>query len=110
VPSPVYSTRFALYEATATGEHDLYAVPSGMIAILRDIDVTLAGAGDFDVYIGGAGLALLHYLVTAPAVTNIAWRGRQVFSAGEVLYTVPSTLPSGGNVTIWMSGYLLEAA
>lgn len=105
MPRAVYSTRFLAFSTTST-EEETYTVPSGFVAVLRDVDVYhQGGAAD------GWSVQLvdpLCYLMTGGDTGSAGlaqWSGRQIFNAGEQLQ---GTLYSAGDLASMMaSGYLL---
>lgn len=105
----VYSARLYGGQIVAAGESDLFVVPVGMIAVVRDISITNVTPNDSD-------QVLVYVLITggnadifrAPAVPShgfIQWQGRQVVNAGETLafYATDTT------VRVMISGYLLSS-
>jgi hypothetical protein len=104
VASAVYSTLF-LSTAGLTSGTVSYTVPSGRLAILRDVDVVSLSAGAaFCIVFGPAGQRL--WIATPVAATPagwFGWRGRQIYGAGSTIQI------EGGGVSwdVMASGYLL---
>jgi hypothetical protein len=101
----VYSTRFAALTLAPSGSLSaIYTVPSGFVAVLRDIDgiVTSGGAGQLFL---GMGATWWFEMPLLAATSGFQWRGRQVFLAGETIsaQTVTAT------VQMHVTGYLLSA-
>lgn len=103
---PPYSTRFLLYSGSAAGTVASFTVPAGYVAVLRDIDL-LATSAALTGAIVQAGTAYPGILWTGPtaATTSRAWRGRQVFYAGEVI----RCYVFDGSWDVLASGYLLSS-
>lgn len=102
----VYSTRF-IAATMASGLHSAYTVPAGKVAIVRDVDVVSQGS-TFPTTLGlyAPGVSAFLFVVTlASSALWAGWRGRQVFTAGEVL----DTYDAYGGSSIFVSGYLLDA-
>lgn len=102
---PVYSTRFL--SVHGVGPVAEYTVPSGFVAILRDLDAFKTGTDESavaDMVNASAGVAIWlgHFSGTA---SWISWRGRQVIPAGE---TVEVSATGTTDVSITVSGYLLS--
>lgn len=104
---PAYSIRLASLAAQAAGVHLLYTVPSGKIAVVRDIDLVtgLAVAGTAAIFAGSSGAT---FFTSSGAVALVwsEWRGRQVLPAGETLKVV---VIGGQQYDVTVSGYLLTA-
>lgn len=84
---------------------DIYTVPDGKRAVLRDIDLIATGGGTTQISFRNetTGEALVIFTGLAE-LESIAWRGRQVFYAGEVMgYYIVS-----GGWFLTGSGYLLS--
>lgn len=99
----LYSTRFIL-RTSATGPQS-YPVPAGMLAVVRDMDVTLEPTGGANVllFIAGA-LIFIAQFGLEPQFTDVQWRGRAVAYPGE-LVELDTTDTGSGHV----GGYLLTA-
>lgn len=105
--SPVYSLRIlaAGNVTAATGEVGP-VVPDGLVYVVRDIDlINDTGAPGDEIYLKGQALQLLWVVKQpSPATTvNFAWRGRQVYNAGERVGFVVVA----GTWDISVSGYQL---
>lgn len=103
----VYSTRFYGGQIVAAGETVLYTVPSGSVAVVRDIsltNVTPTDTGQVVIYaLIGAGNADIYRTPLIPTHGFQQWQGRQVVQEGESinLYAIDTTLRA------MISGYLL---
>lgn len=99
----VYSTRFIAWSTSTIPP--AYKVPSGYIAIVRDIDV-YSGGGQIINWVASVNL-VAHFAAgqfTIEALAQTAqWRGRQVLEAGEDL-----VFASDGPTDGLISGYLLS--
>ena len=102
----VYSKVFFGGNVTASGVTTMYTVPTGYIAVVRDIDVCRNDSGaqrsTFDAEDDAGGF--IHWL-TSTQYAVFTWRGRQVFVAGSRF----GVYQSGGDWTYRVSGYLLTA-
>ena len=101
--SLIYSTRFILSGSAPAGTLT-FSVPSGFVAVVRDVDVTFpapAPAGSASLAIAGA------YAASSPdfpaAFGSWQWRGRQVAYAFEL---VELGVAIAGTAVL-VSGYLL---
>lgn len=105
--SGVYSVRFFSVSSDTTGvATDLYTVPSGSVAIIRDIDLIAVDGGTNQISFRNQATseALVIFTATGPLV-SIPWRGRQVFNPGETMgYFIVA-----GSWFLTGSGYLLTA-
>jgi hypothetical protein len=100
----VYSHRFMAWAAQTFPTP--YVVPSGYVAVVRDIDIWSGGGAIIQWtvaintiarFVGGA--------FTVTSVQQVAqWRGRQILNAGEEL-----TFAATGALDGAISGYLLRA-
>lgn len=103
--APVYSTRFIGTSGTEAATVSL-VVPDGFVAIVRDIDSLIGGAGitaQVEIF---SELPLLRSAGMAGADTFAQWRGRQILVAGEAVeLQVTSTAAAFWAVAV--SGYLL---
>lgn len=76
-----------LFEGVVTttgGLTDLWTVPTGYVDVLRDLDgyTTYGGAANATLHVGG-----LYFCInpSPSAGAPVAWRGRQVFVAGQTV-------------------------
>jgi len=102
----VYSTLF-FAGGISPGDHDVYTVPAGHVAVLRDVALLNASITNALVVIGSFPDNVNWWrLTTGAGVSSCAeWQGRQVYPAG---YTM--TLDFVGDAAfVRMSGYLLTA-
>jgi hypothetical protein len=106
VAQPVYSTRFALVSITDSSSHDLYTVPAGYVAILRDIDGFTSVTPVTSLQLTVTGLTAILIPDPGSSPGPVQWRGRLVMNAGE---TVACIAPgrTGGLYNLCVSGYLL---
>jgi len=98
----VYSTRFLAWAASEIPP--VYVVPSGYVAIVRDLDVYSFGGEMTNWKFGINGVcwfAAGQFTIEALAQTG-QWRGRQVVQAGEEIL-----FESDGPTDGIASGYLL---
>jgi len=100
--STVYSHRFVAGQYPA-GSQAIYTVPAGLVAVIKDIVVSVTGSGltTFQLWVPGA--PLLQLVSLAPNAYN-HWNGHQVASEGEALQLITS----GGPVLLSVSGFLLS--
>lgn len=107
--STIYSTRFYGGQIVAAGETDLYTVPAGKVAVVRDIsvsNVTTTDAGQLLIYVLlDAGNADLFRVASVPSHGFVQWQGRQVLNAGETL----ALYETNTTIRAMVSGYLLSA-
>lgn len=98
----VYSHRFLAWAASEIPP--VFTVPTGYIAIMRDIDVWSGGGAMINWEAGINGICKLAAgQFTVESIAQVAtWRGRQVVEAGEEIY-FQSDGPTDGAI----SGYLL---
>lgn len=101
----VYSTRFIKANVAGAGPtHTTYTVPVGKVAVVRSVDLRLDNANSHVLFGDTSGVYWLN--VIAPTLlTLVSWRGRHVYTAGEVLDVYVFVGPGQGIV----SGYLLDA-
>lgn len=101
-----YSTTFFMQFAFSSGSANVYTVPAGKVAILRDVDGILASTGLAYLLLGEATFGMF-YTALAGSVVNdrVEWRGRQVYVAGEAIRLGAS----GGTWHCRGGGYLLDA-
>jgi hypothetical protein len=99
---PIYSTRLLAWAADSTPPP--YLVPTGYVAVVRDIDVWSGGGAmiNWQVAVNTiAKFAAGQFTIESIAQTA-QWRGRQVLNAGEFL-----VFSADGVVDGMISGYLL---
>ena len=104
----VYSLRiFAHASLVSSGGKVGPVVPTGMIYILRDVDLWESTGGSAAMVIWSGALGVLGQFVSPPSSApsrNIQWSGRQVYEEGEqVGFQVQS-----GTWAITASGYQLS--
>lgn len=99
-----YSHRFLAWAASETPPS--FVVPTGYVAIVRDLDVWSGGGAMINWQLAVNGIAKFAAgQFTVESLAQVAtWRGRQVINAGEQL-VFQSDGPTDGLV----SGYLLTA-
>lgn len=110
MPYPVYSTRFCNSSISSAGDTTLYTVPAGFRAVLRDVDIYFGGATGIVVELRATGINFVPFAATTTDPEPGVWRGRQVLNAGESLTVHVATLPAGGGLNVFASGYLLTLA
>jgi hypothetical protein len=99
----VYSQRFTAWAAETFP--DSYVVPTGFVAIVRDV-VASSGGGAMTNFVWGANgiVKMGGTQFTIEALNQFYhWEGRQVIEAGEFIYA-QSDFPTDGAI----SGYLLS--
>lgn len=98
----VYSTRFLGWAASSTPP--AYEVPTGYVAVVRDVDVYSGGGAMINWKLSINEVATFAAgQFTIEALAQVAqWRGRQVLNAGEVLVFAADGATDGV-----ISGYLL---
>ncbi len=98
----VYSTRFLAWAASESPPP--YVVPTGYVAVVRDLDVWSGGGSMINWQLAINGVAKFAAgQFTIESVAQVAqWRGRQVVQAGELLF-----FSADGAVDGLVSGYLL---
>lgn len=106
----VYSTQFAAQEVPADTNQLLYTVPSGMVMVLRELDLSAVGGTGATrcvpevVPVSTGVIAHLADLSLEP-LTSYQWTGNAVLNPGDQLQ-----LHVFDGVSIWViaSGYLLQ--
>lgn len=103
---PVYSSRFIQQRGLSSSTS--FAVPSGFIAVVRDLDAYCdATLGFADLFLEGAtGQAIAWHHWDATTQDQFQWRGRQVYEPGELIVVTAST-GIGVGVDVTVCGYLL---
>lgn len=98
----VYSTRFTAWAAEEFP--DTYTVPTGFLAIVRDVDVSSGGGAMINWVWGINGICKVGGgQFTIEALNQFQqWRGRVCVQAGEVIYA-----EADGSTDGQISGYLL---
>lgn len=101
----VYSTQFFGGALAGDETHNLYEVPTGYVAVVRDVSLFSQSSGSNGCYAGSdAGYAYFSAL-DQPQYASPHWEGRVVMNAGEVM-----TLGIfSGDWTCVISGYLLTS-
>lgn len=99
----IYSTRFCDVTISA-GTTPLYTVPTGFVAVIREVLLLIADSGARAQLIrsGGGANIILHTAAAANEYTQ--WDMRAVLNAGDVLDGAIVT----GTAGFFISGYLLE--
>jgi hypothetical protein len=104
----VYSTKFAERILPLSGEVILYTVPSGFVAVVRDM-ILIQNGTSFNALVGvsvytGTGVQVWQQIhPDALSSTTYHWQGRKVMNAGD-------QLKAFANDPAWsidVSGYLL---
>lgn len=81
----VYSTRFLLLDAPSIGTHS-YTVPSGYLAVLRDVDAVIGDSiGTEEVAIGINGVFFANAPAGSAGAPTWSWRGRQIANPGDTI-------------------------
>lgn len=104
----IYSTRFI--QASGLSSSTSYLVPTGFVAIVRDLDAYCdATLGFATLFLHGAlGQAIAWHHWDATTEDQFAWRGRQVYYSGEDIEVAVAT-GIGVAIDVTVSGYLLTA-
>lgn len=102
----VYSTRFIGFES-AVNATDSYTVPSGFVAVIRDITAFLASSAVTlaQVFIEEPNCVLLDATGSGLTPTIAQWTGRTVCNEGEHIEAV---IDAAAACSIAVSGYLLS--
>lgn len=103
----VYTEQLAAAYFTATGDHTLYAVPTGKRVIVTDVVMMLTtGAGSLMMVYAdsGSGGVVIEASQTAALYAPVHWYGRQALNAGDVLHFVNS----GGNAGVRVTGFVFD--
>lgn len=100
----IYSTRFI---ANPGGPDTVsYTVPSGLVCVLRSINIVVSGSGQFaNLFLTSPEVYVVFFESTA-ANQTYTWSGRQVINEGETIESYCSAV----GVTLMASGYLLNSA
>ena len=103
---PVYSSRFI--QAKGLTSSIQFMVPSGFIAVVRDLDSFIGSpVGNNDIFLHGAlGQAIWWSSATIGESQYASWRGRQVYEPGEIV-EVEVNVGSFDAYDVTVSGYLL---
>ena len=102
----VYSTLFAATSYTTTGNHTVYTVPSGFVAVLKDVTAfEYSGSGRGLLYDVTNGQSWTLWINSSGDYKPFEWQGMQVFPAGSQM---GFTLVSGA-FQLRYNGYLLAA-
>jgi secreted Zn-dependent insulinase-like peptidase len=103
-----YSRRFISGQTAGSPVVIDYLVPTGFVAVLRDVDIyngtATAVVSAFIVSPGSPNIVMAALYFSA-VNTSVMWRGRQVFPAGATIRVSSST----AGVSVSASGYLLRA-
>jgi hypothetical protein len=104
-----YSTRF-FAEAISAEVNPAYTVPSGFVAVLRDLEL-YNETGDTDTLnceltIPGPLNVIMYSAAEVPTYQSVQWRGRVVLNAGDVLWFYAGHYPW----QVVASGYLLSSS
>lgn len=105
MPRAVYSTRFIAVPFGPPASAG-YVVPTGFVAVIRDIAVRFTGGsgGPFVVQVADPAL-IIAVLEGADAITGMAeWSGRQICNEGE---EVDASNEGSADGSCMVSGYLL---
>lgn len=99
----IYSTRFLAWSDDETPAP--YTVPTGYVAVVRDVDVWSGGGAMINVQLAVNAVAKFWAAqFTVESIAQVAqWRGRQVLQAGEDL-----VFSADGATDGLVSGYLLS--
>jgi hypothetical protein len=104
-----YSTRFVAVHEDLSGAPVLYTVPSGYVAVLRDVSVRNQTADTSLIQVGATVPGPLNVVIaqfdSVAANDVVSWQGRQVLNAGDELWLYNSE----GSAQAIASGYLLSA-
>lgn len=104
---PVYSTPF--FHVRGLSGAVTYTVPSGLVAVVRDIDIYSANGSPGNTVFrledgsSGATVVFLDYGFSGSGM--LMWRGRQVWNAGQSFVITQL----GDLIDVNVSGYLLTA-
>lgn len=98
----IYSTRFANITSSAAGPTVLYTVPSGMVAVIRDVSGLCSGAPGA-LAIGINGTQSFMSALALASLQSFQWKGRQILNATDTL----DLFVLAGTVQVCVSGYLL---
>jgi hypothetical protein len=99
----IYSTRFAGGSIASGANTNVYTVPSGMVAIIREIDLGAQNAPANSVAVNITGVGEVFSVDTITQYRTAQWKGRCVVNAGEDI----SVDAIGGAWSYLISGYLL---
>lgn len=99
----VYSSRFLQRHGGGSGS-DIFVVPAGYVAVLRDLDGWINNVGGGSLTLQGALGQQIYAQEQVPATNGnvLMWRGRVVFEAGESI-----TVVCVSAVDYVLCGYLL---
>lgn len=100
----VYSTRFGIGAVAVGTPVNIYTVPAGHTAVVRNIDVTPSSAPSGIFFLGVVGIGFFLALQAGIVNNSVHWEGRAVFNSGEGMEI--DSFVSNFNYAI--SGYLLS--
>jgi len=100
----LYSVLFAQIASLVGASLDLYTVPAGNVAVVRDISARNTNTTSDTLFVLDTLLPVT-FATFAPASTTLVgqWQGREVFPAGHTL----ALASTGGIWQVRVSGYLL---
>lgn len=100
---PVYSTRFLQRHGGPSGS-DIFVVPAGYVAVIRDLDGWINNVGGGSLTLQGALGQQVYAQEQVPLSSGnvLMWRGRVVYEAGESI-----TVVCVSAVDYVLCGYLL---
>jgi hypothetical protein len=101
----IYSTRFAVGARPSGTTASVYTVPSGFVAVLRDVVLTPTGTGATDMLVVLHGVAVIVGVQSTGQFVSTHTAMRQVFNAGDVI----DVQSISGDFQYALSGYLLSA-
>lgn len=102
--TPIYSKQLAATSYDDASPHDIYTVPAGRLAIVRDLDILANITGTGLLFMQLSGVDAKAFTFTSAGIDSLEWRGRQVLNEGEALSFVAPGLTSG-RYFIVASGY-----
>lgn len=100
----LYSTQFAAGTEAGGSTTVVYTVPTGYVAVVRDIEVGAQSPPANSVAINYAGVAEIYSVDTITQYRTAQWRGRVVLNAGDTI----NVDAIAGTWTYIISGYLLS--
>jgi hypothetical protein len=106
VPRAVYSTRFLRIGARGASS-STYVVPTGFVAVVRDVAVLLEGdaTSNAELFVEAPSTWIGYWAPAATGTHTYQWIGRQVIEAGE---TLAGDCSGTTWASLWASGYLLS--
>jgi hypothetical protein len=104
-----YSTRFIAVRQSISSGDGLYTVPSGYVAVVRDVVLWNNDSGEQSMSIGATVPGPLNVLISqwfnVGSNATVEWQGRQVLNAGDELWAYSA----GVDASVMASGYLLSS-